>query len=151
MSKKRIKKSDINGRVLKKRINNLEDQLKRALADYQNLSKRIEQKQGEWRSNAVARVMDKLLDVYNDLRRAKENINDPGLSMAVDQLWAILASEGVDEIKTKNADFDPETMDCVGVVKGKENKVIETLTKGYLLDNKVIRPAKVKVGQGKIN
>jgi len=144
MVKKKIKKSS----SLLGKVEKLEDQLKRSLADYQNLSKRIEQRQSQWHDNTVARVVDKLLDVYDDLKRAKDHVNDKGLSMAVNQLWAVLVSEGVEEVKTEKAKFDPELMDCVQVVKGKENQVVDTLVKGYKLNDKIIRPAKVKVGKG---
>jgi len=144
---KKIKKKKSSANLADK-IKKLEDQLKRSLADYQNLSKRIEQRQSEWRNQAVARIIDKLLDVYDDLKRAEDHLKDKGLTMAVSQFWSVLVSEGVEEIDTKNADFNPETMDCVQVVEGKENKVIETISKGYKLNGYVIRPAKVKVGKG---
>lgn len=133
---------------LQARVKELEDQLKRALADYHNLLKRVEQRQKQWRDEAAARIVDKLLDVYDDLVRAEAHLKDRGLTMAVNQFWAVLESEGVAEIKTEKQEFDPELMDCVQVVKGPKNQVVETLIKGYTFKGKVIRPAKVKVGKG---
>jgi len=144
---KKIKVKKIDNNLIEK-IEKLEDQLKRSLADYQNLSKRVEQRQGEWRNQAVARIVDKLLDVYDDLSRAEDHLKNKGLSMAVSQFWAVLVSEGVEKIDTKKAEFDPELMDCIQVVAGEKNKVIETMTKGYKLNGYIIRPAKVKVGKG---
>jgi len=135
-------------RELIEKINELDDKLKRALADYQNLSRRIEERRRDLESQAGARIIDKLLDVYQDLKRAEKHIKDRGLSMAVKQFWAVLESEFVEEIKSDGQDFDPELMDCVEVVEGEENKVMETVSKGYLLNGQVIRPAKVKVGKG---
>lgn len=133
---------------VEKRVSELENQLKKALADYHNLSKRIEEKQGHWRDRASAGIIDKMLDVYEDLLRAKQNIKDNGLSMAVNQFWAILESEGVKEVNAKGKEFDAETMDCVQVVDGEKNIVVEVIGTGYLFKDYVIRPAKVKVGRG---
>jgi len=137
-----------NNDVLPEKLVKLEEQLRRALADYDNFSKRVEGKRGEWEEMAAARVIDKLLDVYDDLCRAEKHLKDHGLTMAVNQFWAALESEGTAKIKTDGEDFNPETMDCVQVVEGGENKVTETITCGYRLKGKVIRPAKVKVGKG---
>ena len=133
---------------LSQKTKELESQLKQALADYHNLSRRIEGQQLVWQERSAARIVDKLLDVYEDLLRAKQSLKDKGLSMAVNQLWAILESEGVAEIEAKGKEFDPESMDCLQVVKGKKNRVEEIITRGYSFKGEVIRPVKVKVGQG---
>ncbi len=136
---------------LSQRVTELEAQLKRALADYHNLVRRMEEKRNNWRNRAKARIVDKMLDVYDDLQRANKHVEDKGLDMAVSQFWAVLASEGVQRIKTENREFDADLMDCAEVIDGPENEVIETIKNGYLLNGEVIRPAKVKVGQGKEN
>lgn len=132
-----------------KRTAELEDKLARALADYHNLLNRVEQKSQQWQNQTVARVVDKLLDVYEDLSRAESHLKDRGLTMAVNQFWAVLKSEGVEKIDCQKTDFDPQSMDCIQVVIGDKNKVIEVIANGYRLAGSVIRPAKVKVGQGK--
>lgn len=142
MMKKRKKQS------LTQRVKELEEKLKRALADYHNLSRRVEKQQQHWEEKAAARIIDKLLDVYDDLCRAQSHLKDKGLTMAVNQFWAVLESEGVAEIKSEGKEFDPESMDCIQVVKGPKNKVVETVIKGYTFKGEVIRPAKVKVGKG---
>lgn len=144
MDKKREKTGK---RKIGKKIEELEIKLKRALADYHNLSRRVELERKEWEERAAARIIDKLLNVYDDLRRVESYLKDRGLTMAVNQFWAILQSEGVAEIKSDGEEFNPELMDCVQVGKGPKNKVVETLIKGYTFNGKVIRPAKVKVGK----
>ncbi len=149
MPKKAVKvKKDKETTDLADRISQLEDQLKRALSDYYNLDRRIEERNCEWKERALSRIVDKLLEVYDDLCRAEGHLKERGLTMAVNQFWAVLESEGVSEIKTDGENFDPELMDCVEVVEGPENKVVETMVKGYFLNGTVIRPAKVKVGRG---
>jgi len=133
---------------MKKKKNDLTNQLKQALADYHNLSKRIKKRQSDWQDQAAGRIVDKLLDVYDDLCRAEQHLQNKGLTMAVNQFWAVMESEGTEKIKSDGEVFDPELMDCVQVVKGKKNIVAETVTRGYKLNGRVVRPAKVKVGKG---
>lgn len=139
-----VKKKD----DLTKKVEDLDDKLKRALADYHNLCRRVEERRKDWEDTSAARIIDKLLDVYGDLKRAEKFINNKGLTIAVSQFWASLESEGVSRINTQGQLFDPQLMDCVEVVAGEENTVVETIEDGYLLNSRVIRPAKVKVGKG---
>ncbi len=133
---------------LGEKVDQLEAQLKHALADYHNLSRRIEEKQHTWRDRVAARVIDKMVDVYDDFIRAERELKDKGLTMAVDQFWSILSSEGVEKIEPEGQEFDADRMDCVKMVDGPKNKVVNVTQIGYLLNNEVIRPAKVTVGKG---
>lgn len=148
--KEEKKDGDKKNEELSKKVDELEIQLKRALADYHNLSKRIEQKQSSWRDRVAARLIDKMLDVYEDFVRAKKELKDKGLSMAVDQFWSILTSEGVEEIEPEGEEFDADRMDCVKMVDGSKNQVVKVIQTGYLLNGEVIRPAKVTVGKGEV-
>jgi len=124
------------------------NQLKRVLADYQNLKKRVEKDKFEYAKFATSSLIDKLLSVLDDFERADQHLKDKGLSLALDQFNSVLQSEGVKEIEVLNQNFDPQTADCVELIKGKKNKIIEIIKKGYYLHDKVLRPAQVKVGQG---
>jgi molecular chaperone GrpE len=141
-----VKKADI--KKLDEQIKDLNNKWKRALADYQNLEKRFEQEKKEFVKFSNAALLDKLLGVLDDLQRAEKHINDKGLSIAIDQFKSVLKTEGVEEIEAKGQEFDPELMDCVDVVKGEKDRAMEVLQKGYKLNNKVLRPAKVNVGIG---
>ncbi len=133
---------------LQKRVNLLEEQLKRAVADYHNLESRVEKEIGNFKRNSLLSLVDKLLGVLDDLQRAEKSIKNKGLSMAMNQFEEVLLSEGVGEIESDGVDFDPQTMDCVEMGKGKKNIIVKTLSKGYTLNGQVVRPAKVRVGQG---
>ncbi len=137
------------GQKLSQEIRELREQLARAIADYRNLEGRIEREAEQFRQRLSWSLLDKLLPVLDDLERAEKHLRDHGLTMAVNQFKKVLASEGIEPIKSEGAEFNPETMDCVAVVAGPKNKVVATLRRGYLLNGKVIRPAKVKVGRGK--
>jgi len=133
---------------MKKTSADLENKLKRALADYQNLKKRFDKEKIEFIKFSSAGILDKLLPVLDDLERAQSHLKDNGLKMTLSQLKSVLKSEGVEEIKVSNTVFDPNLADCVELVKGKKNQIIAIIKKGYLLNGKVLRPAQVKVGQG---
>lgn len=133
----------------KQRIEELENNWKRALADYQNLEKRTVQEREKFVKWANATLIDKLLGVLDTLEKAVDHLKDKGLKLALDQFRIVLESEGLKEVKAVAEEFNPETMNAVEMVKGNKNKVIEVVLKGYMLNDKILRPAKVKVGRGK--
>jgi molecular chaperone GrpE len=132
----------------KQKIVELETKLKRVLADYDNLEKRVIAQKQELVGLARVEILDKFVSVLDDLERAEKHLKNKGLVLAINQFRAVLTSEGVEEIEAEGRVFDPEAMDCVGMVKGQKNKVINIIQKGYLLNGRVIRPAKVEVGRG---
>jgi molecular chaperone GrpE len=125
-----------------------ENRFKRVLADYANLEKRIEREKSDFIQLANAQILDKLLPVLDDLELCEKHLKDKGVSLVYNRFREVLESEGLGEIKASGEKFDPETMDCVEMVAGPNNQVVEVVLKGYLLNNKVLRPAKVKVGRG---
>lgn len=144
------------GKMAKKinpKIKELEDKLeevtnnwKRALADYQNLERRLTQEREILHTLLCAGIILKFLPILDNLEKATLHIKDDGLSMVVKQFKETLASEGVSEIEIKDGKFDPNFCEAVGVVQGKdEGKIAQVIEKGYQLDGKVIRTAKVKV------
>lgn len=133
---------------LKVRVTDLENKWKRALADYDNLEKRITAEKVDFIKFSNAALIDKLLGVLDDLERAEEHLKNKGLSLAVKQFRRALETEGIEEIKALGEKFDPELMDCLEIVKGPKNVVTEICQKGYNLAGKVLRPAGVRVGKG---
>ena len=134
---------------LSKTSSNTDSQLKRVLADYQNQKKRFEKQQQEFVKFANSTLIDKFLTVLDDLERAQYHLKDDGLALALKQFLTVLESESVKEINLKNSDFDPQTADCIEIVDGPKNKIIQIIKKGYTLNSKVLRPAQVRVGKGK--
>jgi len=143
----KIKKAS-NLKDLQARVGDLEVKWKRALADYQNLEKRVSKDQSDFVKFANAELIDKLLSVLNDFERAVKHLDDSGLNLVFSQFIKLLESEGVKPIEAKGKSFDPETMDCVELVKGKKDQVVAVTEPGYWLKARVLRPAKVKVGSG---
>ena len=129
-------------------IEELTNNWKRVLADYQNLEKRYEREKNDFVQYANANLILKLLLVLDHLKRAQEHLKDSGLDLAIKEFKRVLEEEGLEEIETIGEDFSPETMEAVEVVRGGDGeKVVEEICKGYKLKGKVIRVAKVKVGE----
>ncbi|MFH1289188.1 MAG: nucleotide exchange factor GrpE [Patescibacteria group bacterium] len=130
------------------KIKDLEEKLKRALADYDNLEKRVLRERQNFTERANASLLDKVLASVDDLDLCQKHLKDKGLKIALESLMNVLESEGVEKMRVKGVKFDPEKMDAIEAVEGKKNKVVEVVNSGYLLNNSVLRPAKVKVGAG---
>ncbi len=128
------------------RLNNIENQFKRVVADYQNLEKRHEKQRLEYVKYANEVLLDKLLPIIDDLKRAQSHLKDSGLKLVLDNFLKTLSSEGVTPIDALSQPFNPDTMDCVQVVEGLKDQVTNVLTDGYLYHDKVLRPARVEVG-----
>jgi molecular chaperone GrpE len=129
----------------------LQDKLNRSLADYSNLEKRVESQRQFFVTLATTALMTKMIDVIDDFNLVYSHLQDSGLKMAIDKFLSTLKSEGVEEINPIDAKFDPETMECVEVINGEDQKVISIRKLGYKLNGHVVRPAQVVVGKSDLN
>lgn len=125
----------------------LAENLSRSLADYSNLERRIESQRQLFVTLATTSIITKMVDVLDDLRLVQNHVKDQGLQMTFDKFLNVLKGEGLTEIDAVGKDFDPQFMDCIEVVDGPQDKVIEVKKTGYLLNNHVIRPSQVSVGR----
>ncbi len=120
----------------------------RALADYQNLEKRVETEKTEFARYAAEDIIHELLVVLDTLEKAEKHLKDEGLTIGVKSFWAILQKKGVKRIEVIGKKFNPVEMECVEVIESKnENIVTEEVRAGYKLGEKIIRVAQVKVGK----
>jgi len=145
MMKKNEKKID------KESLENLENQLKRALADYQNLERRIEENKREWILSSNKDLLLRLLPGLDNLILAEKHTQDEGVKVSIKHFMDILEKEGVKKIETQGRDFDPRLMEAIQTREGEEGKVLEELKRGYMLYDQVLRPAQVIVGKGLSN
>ena len=120
----------------------------RALADYQNLEKRTQEEKQEIRKYAAENIAARLLPALDTLTKASVHIKDTGLEMALKELHAVLSEQGVEKIEVVGKPFDPRQMECIEVVAGVDNIVVEELLPGYRLHDKIVRIAQVQVGKG---
>ena len=136
---------------LEERNAELENNWKRALADYRNLQKRTEEERGSFLEYANSNLIRQLLPVMDNLEIMQKHLKDQGIEMILKDFKITLEIEGVTEIEALNKDFDPLTMEAIEMVSGPKNKVVEVLSNGYLFKNKLIKPVRVKVGTGEEN
>lgn len=120
----------------------------RALADYQNLEKRTAERIGEARVYAGERIIRDMLDVLDTLEKAQAHLKDPGLGLAMKDFESVLKRNDVQKLETLGNLFDPMSMECIEVEESEEdNIVLSELRSGYIMGEKVIRVAQVKVGK----
>lgn len=133
-----------------KRTQELENQLKRVLADYQNLEKRVAQERSEWIKSGNKGLIIKLLPVLDDLMNANEHLKNEGLGLIIQKFLGILAQEGVTLVASlRNTKFDANIMEPIGTGEGEEGRVIEQVRPAYKQHDHVLRHAQVIVGQRK--
>ena len=130
----------------------LEGQLKRALAYYQNLERRIDEERRLLSALSSALLCGKLLPVLDNLENAQKHLKDEGLEMVIKQFNDVLESEGVEEITAEGSPFDPNFHEAVEILESeKDGVVLKVLAKGYKINDKVLRPAQVAVGRTKVD
>jgi molecular chaperone GrpE len=124
---------------------------KRIQADFDNFKKRMQREKEESAKASNDRLMLDLLVTVDDLERAlSPSVKDEELRKGVQQihsnLMALLRSYGLREIPAEGR-FDPALHEAFAACDGEEGVIYETYQKGYLIGNRVIRHAKVKVGR----
>ena len=140
-------------------IAELKNQILYKTAEFDNYRKRTLKEKAELILNGGEKAVSAILPVIDDMERAIENGNktdDPavlreGMELIYHKFMKALESLGVKKIETENADFNTDIHEAVAMVPGmgddKKGKVIDCLQAGYQLNDKVIRHAKVAVGQ----
>ncbi len=142
------KKTKPVGDKVHEELETVKGMLARALADYDNLSKRIERERQDLSKIASVGLVVRLLPVLDNLESAQVHLKDQGLAITVGEFKKVLDEEGLTEIKPKVGDeFNEEIMEAIEVVKGvSDNKIAETVLTGWkFTDGMVVRHAKVKV------
>jgi molecular chaperone GrpE len=133
--------------ALKHQVEEFENNYRRALADYQNLQKRVQEEKGEWIRAANKELILRILPVLDTLMIAQLHVDDKGMQVSIQQFIDVLKAEGITKIQTVGRDFDPHLMECITTEDGEENKVLEEIRAGYMIYERVLRPAQVKVGK----
>ena len=140
-------------------IEELKTQLLYKVAEFENYRKRTLKERAELILNGGEKVITAILPIIDDMERAIENgekTDDPavlreGMELIYSKFMKALEGLGVKKIETEGADFNTDIHEAVAMVPGmgddKKGKVIDCLQAGYQLNDKVIRHAKVAVGQ----
>lgn len=135
----------------------LKDQLLRTIAEFDNYKKRTLKEKTELILNGGEKTITAVLPVLDDFERAMaDKTEDPqaikeGMELIFKKFVKTLEGMGVKKIETEDQDFDVDYHEAVAMVPGmgddKKGKVIDCIQTGYMLNDKVIRHAKVAVGQ----
>ena len=145
--------------TLKAELETLKDKYLRTVAEFDNYKKRTLKEKTELILNGSEKTVTTFLPILDDMERAIANAGKSTDITAVEEGWELiynkfikqLDSIGVKKIETNDADFDVDYHEAVAMVPGmgddKKGKVIDCVQTGYTLNDKVIRHAKVAVGQ----
>lgn len=128
-------------------------------AEFDNFRKRVMQEKADLIKNGGTKVITTLLPIIDDLERAQENMDKyedlaalkEGLNLIIDKFFKLLSQEGLKKMDVMGASFDSDLHEAVAMVPGlpkdQKGKVIDCMTAGYTLNDKVIRYAKVAVAE----
>lgn len=132
-------------------LDNMKNQLARAMADYANLVKRTDEERGTMYKLASISFMTKILPIIDNLKQAQNHVNDSGIAIIIGQLETLVKEEGFEEIKIQSGDqFNEQSMEVTEVVETdnekEDNNISEVVLTGWKYnDGTVVRHSRVKV------
>ena len=144
---------------LEKQIEELKKQQLYKVAEFDNFRKRVMQEKAELIKNGGSKVITTLLPIIDDLERAQQNMDKyedvaavkEGVNLIIDKFFKLLAQEGLKKMEVVGEAFDSDLHEAIAMVPGQpedmKGKVMDCMTAGYILNDKVIRYAKVAVAE----
>ncbi|MCX7641815.1 MAG: nucleotide exchange factor GrpE [Elusimicrobiales bacterium] len=148
--------------IYKKKADEYYDQLLRLKAEFENYRKRVEKEKQELIEWVRYDFILSLLPLLEMMKMAKSHIDAQtdvenvkmGLSMIFNEFEKVFKNVGLSEIDVSGKIYDPMTCEIIGTVEGNDEndgKVVEIIQPGYMINNRVIRPAKVRVAKKTIS
>ena len=140
-------------------LEELKDKYLRTVAEFENFKRRTLKEKTELILNGGEKAITAILPIIDDMERAIENAHKQECVDAVEEGWELIYKKllstlegmGVKKIEVEDKDFDVDFHEAVAMVPGmgddKKGKIIDCVQTGYTLNDKVIRHAKVAVGQ----
>jgi molecular chaperone GrpE len=143
---------------LKAELEESKDKFIRKVAEFDNLKRRNARERIEMIQTAGVEVIRELLDVLDDCDRAQKQLDSTedialkeGVTLVFNKLRNSLQAKGLKPMNAKNTAFDPELHEAITEIPAPtpdlEGKVVDEVIKGYYLNDKIIRHAKVVVGK----
>ena len=141
------------------KIANLEDKYLRQVAEFDNYRKRTMKEKAELIKNGGERAIESILPVLDDFERALSNMAKDenaaeimtGVELIYNKFVGILKQNGLQKIETEGADFDTDFHEAIAMIptpdESLKGKILDCVQAGYTLNDKVIRHAKVAVGE----
>ena len=143
--------------TIRREKDTLQDQLLRTAAEFDNYRKRVDRDRRDQADAATASALTGLLPIIDDLERALkaptgEDVESfrKGIELIHQQMLELLRKRGVKAIEATGVDFDPRYHQAVvheSSPDHREGEVIEEFARGYMLGNRLLRPAMVKVAK----
>lgn len=122
------------------------DQYLRLYADFENYKKRMQKEKQEAVTKSKIESLNSILDLDNDLHFAKKSIADSeGINIILNKVGNYLKSQGVEEIQTET--YDTDLHEVVSVLETGENKIVDVVSKGYMINGKPFRYPKIILGR----
>ena len=141
------------------KVEDLEDKYLRLSAEFDNYRKRTMKEKAELIKTGGEKVVSSILPILDDLERAIKNMETSedivamkeGVELIYNKFMKVLAENGVQKIETKDKDFDTDYHEAIALVPApteeQKGKILDCVQTGYTLNGKVIRHAKVVVGE----
>ena len=141
------------------KIEKLNNAMLYKVAEFENYRKRTIKEKADLILNGGEKTITALLPVLDDLERAMKHMNDAsdvaslreGVELIINKLNTVLSEQGLKRIETKDAEFTTDLHEAIAFIPAPadelKGKVIDCVQAGYMLNEKVIRYAKVAVGQ----
>ena len=143
--------------VLRNEVGEMKDKFIRKVAEFENFKKRSLKERMELIQTAGKEVIVDLLDVLDDCERAEKQVNTledqakEGVMLVFNKLKSLLIAKGLKPMETINTEFNPDMHEAITEIPApteeQKGKVIDEIQKGYYLNDKIIRYAKVVVGK----
>lgn len=145
--------------ALQKQLDEMKDKHLRLFAEFDNFRKRTARERIELQQVAGKELMIDLLAVVDDFERAKKSMDESkdinavkeGVDLIYNKLYSVLSHKGVKPMESIGKDFDADKHEAVTEIpapsEDMKGKVIDEVEKGYLMNDKIIRYAKVVVGK----
>lgn len=141
------------------KVASLEDKYLRQVAEFDNYRKRTIKEKAELIKNGGEKAIESILPVLDDFERAIQNMSKDesaadmltGVELIYNKFIGILKQNGLQKIETEGKDFDTDYHEAIAMIPAPEEslkgKVLDCVQTGYILNDKVIRHAKVAVGE----
>jgi molecular chaperone GrpE len=144
---------------LKAELDEQKDKFIRKVAEFENYKRRTDKERDELRQTAGREVITEMLDVLDDCDRAQKQIENAednkdikeGVLHVFNKLRKALVARGLKPMETLHKEFDPDLHEAITEIPAPSNdlkgKILDEVVKGYYLNNKIIRHAKVVIGK----
>lgn len=141
---------------LEQELQDMTNMAKRAMADLQNYKRQVEEERKTLMTMSKVTILSEILPAIDNLQRALNHVPQEmqgnewtkGIEAITKQLEAVLSNSGLEVIPTQGT-VDPNMHEAITSIPGPADHILEVIEMGYKFGDKVIRPAKVVVGNGK--